>query len=245
MKPFDFEDINLNKINFSTLQINEKIPLGKRVERFFEFYIQNSNRYELTNHNIQIIEDKNTIGEIDFIIKDIKKDKYKHIELVYKCYLYDDSCETELERYIGPNRDDTLIKKLTKLESKQFPLLYHPITKKYLKDIDIDEVGQELCLFANIFLPKRLYDVQLPLINNSAIKGFYIDFEEFKQDEYKTLQYHLPHRYDWVTIPNANYPYISYAEVFEEVEYFIKFKKSSLIWMKEGNTYKRFFITLW
>lgn len=175
MNLFEFEKINVDSINFTKLQINEKIPLGKRVEKFFEFYIQNSSRYELINHNIQIIENKNTVGEIDFILHDTKENCYKHMELVYKFYLYDDSFEKELDRYIGPNRDDSLIKKLTKLENKQFPLLYHPITKDYLKDIKVDEVQQELSLFANIFLPKKLYNSKLPLINNTTIqqyKGF-------------------------------------------------------------------------
>jgi hypothetical protein len=246
INPFSFDKIDIENIDFTKLIINEKIPLGKRVERFFQFYIENSPRYELINQNIQIIEDKNTIGEIDFILKDKIDNKYKHIELVYKFYLYDDSFNTELEKYIGPNRDDSLIKKLTKLENKQFPLLYHPIVKNYLKDMNIKETEQELCLFANIFLPKKIYNTKLPLVNNSTIKGFYINCKEFYQNEYKNFYYHLPHRYDWINNPNSTDEYLRYDDVLKEIEYFMSIKKSVLVWMKENKSeYKRFFITWW
>ena len=38
-----------------------------------------------------------------------KRDKYIHIEMQYKFYLYDESFENEIDRYIGPNRNDTLV----------------------------------------------------------------------------------------------------------------------------------------
>ncbi len=44
---FEFDEIDLDNVDFSKLEIKEKLPLGKRIERFFEFYILNSSRYDL------------------------------------------------------------------------------------------------------------------------------------------------------------------------------------------------------
>jgi hypothetical protein len=44
--------------------------------------------------NIQVIEDKKTIGEIDFLLKKNTK-QVIHMELAYKFYLFDPSISSE------------------------------------------------------------------------------------------------------------------------------------------------------
>lgn len=246
MKLFEFDTIKITDIDFTKLQILEKIPLGKRVERFFLFYLQNSNRYTIIKNNIQVIHNKNTLGELDFLLFDKKEQNHIHVELVYKFYLYDNSFTDELDKYIGPNRDDTLIKKLQKLQNKQFPLLYNQLTQKYLTEINMDTINQQLCLFANIFLPKDVYRTNLPLINNQSVQGFYINYKEFNTDEYTKYEYNLPHRFDWVNSPNLNTQWSSHEKIQNEIQYFLDLKKSVLVWLKkEDNSLEKFFITWW
>ena len=74
--------------------------------------------------NVQIQNEKTTVGEIDCILTTAKKPV--HLEIIYKFYLYDKSVGTnELEHWIGPNRRDSLVSKLNKLKDKQLPLLYN------------------------------------------------------------------------------------------------------------------------
>ena len=62
---------------------------------------------------VKIIVDKITIGEIDCLIEYLNK--YIHLEIVYKFYLYDEHINTgELDHWIGPNRKDSLVFKLNK-----------------------------------------------------------------------------------------------------------------------------------
>ena len=69
--------------------------------------------------NVQIIEDKKTIGEIDFIIENITTKQLIHMELAYKFYLFDPTISSEtVNNWIGPNRNDSLKEKLEKLASK-------------------------------------------------------------------------------------------------------------------------------
>lgn len=242
---FDFYKIN-EDIDFSNLEINEKIPLGKRVERFFEYYLKQNEFYEIKKKNIQIINNKNTLGELDFIVYNKKENTYEHVELVYKYYLYDVNFKEEIHRYIGPNRDDSLVKKLNKLKNKQFPLLFKDESKEYLSGVDLQNIEQKLCFMANIYLPLALKNHTLENINNACIKGYYININEFLQmQEYKSYEYFMPHRYEWLLDASTCKTWKNYQKIKEEVDFFINLKKSPLIWLKNGNTYENIFITWW
>ena len=241
---FEFDKIELNAIDFTSLQITEKIPLGKRIERFFEFYIMNSNRYDMILNNIQIIENKNTLGEIDFILFDKKKNEFIHLELVYKFYIYDNRFPKELDKYVGPNRNDTLIKKLTKLKEKQFPLLFRKETTDYLKNIDIDNIKQKLCFKANLFYFENDFNNSFELINNQCKKGLYIKYQDFiRNDVFKEYKYYMPHRFDWVSTFDIADLWVDYAEIFKMVEVYYSMKKSPLLWMKNSNSSNWLFVT--
>jgi len=246
LKQFDFENIDISNIDYSKLSIDKKLPLGKRVEYFFEYYIKLALRYNIVNKNIQIIKDGNTLGELDFILYDNFKKRFEHVELVYKYYLYDPSFENELDRYIGPNRNDTLVKKLNKLKDKQLPLIFDNNSKSYLNDVDIKNLKQTVCFKANIYLPLEYLGKNYSYFHNCEIRGFYIKREQFiSQKAFSGFIYNLPHRYDWVCNEKDNNEWVSYEDALEEIDFFLSQKKSPLVWMKNGLTTKSFFVTWW
>src|SRR5690606_10935595 len=106
------------------------------MEGFFRIEIKRSSRYRLLAQNLQIVQEKITIGEIDSIIEHIKTGAKLHIELVYKFYLYDPSIEGEINKWIGPNRKDNLPQKINKLKEKQLPLLFRRETSRMLSQLD-------------------------------------------------------------------------------------------------------------
>lgn len=246
LNQFKFEEINFLDHNFDDLEIIQKLPLGKRVEYFFEYYIKHSHRYNIVNKNIQIIKDGSTLGEIDFILFDKINNRYEHVELVYKYYLYDIYFKKELDRYIGPNRNDTLLKKIDKLKNKQLPLLFNPATKEYISNINLENIKQSVCYKANVYIPLCFTSKTTPFFHNCEIRGFYIKREEFiTQNVFKGFIYKIPHRYDWVCDEKLNNDWISYNEALKEIDFFLTLKKSPLIWMKDKETIKSFFITWW
>ena len=126
--------IKLNKqnINSTNLAVKQKLRLGHLVERFVSHELHYSKNIEVLAENIQIKQEKVTIGEIDCLLK--YKQTPIHLEISYKFYLYDESVgASELEHWIGPNRKDSLIEKITKLKTKQLPLLYKPAAEQLLK----------------------------------------------------------------------------------------------------------------
>lgn len=241
-------DVNKIEFDFTKLNITDNLPLGKRIERFFEFYINQSPNYELIKSNIQIIHDKETLGELDFILFDKRNEKYLHIEHIYKYYLYDISFINEINRFIGPNRDDSFAQKLSKLKEKQLPLLYKDETKEYLKDIDISAIEQKVCFKGNLYVPMHLIGKEIPIVNNACIKGFYLNYKEFlEQKQFREYEYFLPSRDDWVSDCNSNEIWKSFDEVQAEIELFLNHKKSPFVWMKnrKENKTQSFFITWW
>jgi len=248
LKQFELDKVEIKNFDFTKLDITQKLTLGKRVERFFEFYINQSKNYELIKSNIQIIKNKHTLGELDFIIYDKREDKYIHIEHIYKFYLYDDTFTNEIDRYIGPNKNDTLVKKIDKLQTKQLPLLYKNETKAYLDDLDTNSFEQRVCFKGNIYLPLHLVNKNIPIVNDACVRGFYLNKEEFiTQKRFREFEYFVPDRFDWICDPKLNETWVSFDEVLNQIELFLTNEKSSLVWLrdKEQNTTQSFFITWW
>lgn len=248
LNQFDLDINGIEELDWNKLQITKKLTLGNRVEHFFKFYVNQSKKYDLIKNNIQIINNKHTFGELDFIIYDKQTAKFVHIEHVYKFYLYDNTIENEIDRYIGPNRNDTFVKKLTKLKEKQLPLLYKNETKEYLADLDINHLEQRVFFKGKIYVPFTFEEKQLPIINNACVEGFYINHKEFKSDKiFHTYGYFLPDKFDWVCDPCTNEIWNSFDEVIDEIELLIKSEKAPLVWLqdKKKNITKSFFVTWW
>lgn len=241
---FNLNEVKLNiKDNFD-LEIPLNIPLGKRLEYFFEYFINSSSNFKILAKNIQIFQDSTTIGEIDFILENLEKGTFYHIEFVYKYYLYFEK-EKELDCFIGPNLNDSLIKKLTKLKEKQFPIINHKKTKNILEKIGANDIIQKTVFLGNIYLPKNK-NIEFNQINNACKRGFYTSISEFKENQkkYENFEYFLPHRFDWVLNPAINKIWKSYVNILEEVQVFIDFKKSPLVFGKtKEDEYFSFFIT--
>ena len=220
--------------------------LGKRMESFFEIAIKHSERYDLIASNIQIIHEKTTIGELDFLLYDRLNSKNLHVELVYKIYVYDETFKHEGDRWIGPNRKDSFLEKIEKLTKKQLPLLYRPETKKYLEALNLnsEDIEQQLCYKAQLYQRAHL-TTQPEFFNPKAISGNWITYNEFVGDAWENAKYYAPKKNAWSSLPSENKNWISYQEILKQIEELFENAKSPLIWMKSQDKYQRFFIVWW
>lgn len=222
--------------------------LGKRMERFFEFLLKNSRTIKVLKSNIQIRQDKITLGEIDFLAKDISLDQKHHIELVYKFYVYDPSYENELERWIGPNRNDSLLQKIEKLKQRQLPILFKPEAKEALSLLDLkaEELAQSVCFKASLFIPKAFEYTHSLLLNQKCISGFWLHFEEFTSEEYGRYTYYMPDKQDWPVQPEFSEKWFSFADIKKEILFQHQKKRAPLVWIKKNSReFERIFIVWW
>lgn len=245
---FEFPQIQMNAEVIKDL---ENIPqkgtsiLGKRMEAFFKIAIKHSERYELVDHSIQVIQDKQTLGELDFLVYDRYRQKNLHVELVYKLYLYDDSFEKEIDRWIGPKRKDSLHRKLKRLQQKQFPLLANPATIPYLEKYGLISEGieQQICFKAQLF--DQMYSEDYPLINQNCLRGRWISKDQFTSADYGKFQFYSPEKIEWSASPENNESWVSYAEIKNEIEDLFELGQVPLIWMSNGDSFRSFFIVNW
>lgn len=247
---FNFEALIKNIIHPETVEVNsrENEVLGKRIEHFFEYSITTSKRYDLLANNIQVFDDKITIGELDFIVKDLQKDKVLHIELVCKFYIYDTTLGDGLEAWIGPNRKDSLLQKVKKLTLKQFPLLYKKETKPILENLHLDssKIDQQVCFLSYLFVPITSKNHIIPIINNECIVGFWEKSDNFTAKRYGDYEFYIPQKKDWISNPKYSTKWFSFEEILPQIHSSLSQKKSPLLWMKKnGDSFVRFFIVWW
>jgi hypothetical protein len=222
--------------------------MGKRVESFFELVINYSERYNITAENLQVHKSKITTGELDFLIEDVILEQHLHIEVGYKFYVYDPNFEQELERWIGPNRKDSLLQKIGKLKNNQLPLIFTPEAIKVLNSYNLqpENLYQQVSFKANLFIPKSLEGKEFLYINNKCIAGYWISFSEFTELEYDQFSFFAPKKQDWPSKPQSNEEWVNFAEITTQIIDFLSRRRSPLIWMKKTDkVYERFFVVWW
>ena len=245
---FDFKQDETVSFTDSELGIPDRLMLGKRAERYFSEWIKRSESYELIAENIQIIDNKQTLGEFDFIVKRISDGQLIHIELIYKFYLFDPSVEgTEFEKWIGPNRGDRLDFKRDKLANHQFPLLKTEQAKERLNElgIDVSQIEQQVLFLANLFIPKN-HEVDFKLVNKDAIEGTWMNFEEWEKQASSKNLFAIPAKMDWFSQELKSAEWLNKEEALVQIKSMHDQKRSPLVWTKnrDGNQ-ARDFIVYW
>ncbi|AUC84084.1 DUF1853 domain-containing protein [Polaribacter sp. ALD11] len=225
--------------------LDEKLRLGKYIERFVSFELAQDASIEIVSENIQIQKEKITLGELDCIL--LKDKKPVHLEIIYKFYLFDASVGTsEIDHFIGPNRKDSLVEKLTKLKGKQLPLLYSNECLKYLKTINLssENIAQQVYFKAQLFVPFSDKKIQLSKINNDCIVGFYSKLEELEQ--FSNCKFFIPIKKDWLVVPHENVNWCSFIQFKEETNSILERQFSPLCWLKKENgEIEKFFLVWW
>lgn len=100
--------------------------LGIYAEQLLAHFFLHAPNIHLYTHSFQIIRDKQTLGEMDYIL-DFEGQHY-HIELAVKYYLGHKPLE-KFEQWIGPSGQDKLSDKLEKVLMHQLKMAKTPEVK--------------------------------------------------------------------------------------------------------------------
>lgn len=246
IKTFIIPQVTFETEDIKNLQINPFLRLGNRLEKFFSFILKQSGKFEILFENLQIIDHKTTLGELDFIVRNLITNEIIHIEMGVKLYLYLPENNNDSEKFVGPNQRDALFFKLHKLRDEQFPLLYHPKTIKILqsKGIDVYEIQQQIFLKVRIYIPKELNEIPSN-IKKENIYGYHISLKTFENEVYKNFQYFIPQKNDWIVSPQQGEVWYSFEEVIQKIRKIHESNQSPLIWMKNANVFESFFVVFW
>lgn len=234
----------LSTIAYPEIDPASHIRLGKLIEQFVLFELEQDESTQLLESNVQVFRDQITIGELDCLIKQLEVNI--HLEIVYKFYLYDPSIPAELDRWVGPNQNDSLVLKLNKLKEKQLPLLYHPETAKLLNALNLKSADfiQRLHFKAQLFVPFNSPESSFPFVNNDCIQGFYIRQSDLRL--FTNHTYYIPSKLDWLVEPHLDVEWVSIETFQNSITELLSSHRSPLCWMKsqEGKIQK-FFVVWW
>lgn len=247
--PYDFSSFKTSEeISFSEKDsIPEDLVLGKQAEACFELYLKKCDRYKIKLANVQIQGEKETLGELDYIVFDKTLKKTIHIELACKFYLFDEKASTIPEaKWIGPNRKDTLFDKLEKLKNRQLPLIYKLQTQQILRDVDIEvtSVIQQICLKAFLFIPQKIDKNNFPENFQKCIAGYWIPLSVFSTEN-KEAVYAIPTKKDWLLPPEKSTEWHTFPEAKKIITENCENKKAPLVYKKHKGTLERFFVVWW
>jgi len=220
------------------------LRLGKRVEQFVITSFKPDKSIKVLAQNVQIQHKKITVGELDCIL--LRNNSPIHLEIVYKFYLYDaDVGTTELEHWIGPNRNDNLLKKLSKLKDQQLPLLFNKHTQQILSDLGLeaDELLQRVCFKAQLFIPYQ-QEISFSLLNKDCVQGFYVNFLSLEQ--FALCKFYIPKKMDWLLDVQTQVAWMSFDIFHQQIAMLIAKKRAPLSWIKFPNgDLKKFFVVWW
>lgn len=231
--------------------IPENVVFGRKMESFFSQAISHSQRYEVLAENLQIISDKIILGELDFLVKDKENNQLIHVELACKFYLFDPNrkVENEFSPWVGPNQNDFLDRKIDKLKNKQLPLLYTPECIKLLSttigEYTPEDITQQVHLPSNLYLPYGTSEIP-GNINPKAVKGFWLQPDELESDAFKSSQFYLPPKGDWLLEPHDAVEWLDIDEEITSIREMHARKKSPLVWIKQpDHSHIRAFVVWW
>ena len=97
--------------------------LGFHFEGLIAFWLTDSYRlglhpYEMLASNVQLYRGKQTIGELDLLLRNHATDEVEHWELAIKLFM--GSAPFAPENWVGINSKDNLERKMTHMQTKQF-----------------------------------------------------------------------------------------------------------------------------
>ena len=241
LKQFEFSTEKTTVFNET---ISENLRLGKRVERFVCSELEQNRAIEILLENEQVQNEKITIGEIDCILK--HNTTPIHLEIIYKFYLFDERVgKSEIEHWIGPNKNDTLLKKLTKLKEKQLPLLYNRLTKSLLDNLSlkVNEIQQAVYFKAQLFVPYQK-EVEFKELNKDCVNGFYVKLSEITK--FSGCKFYIPTKINWLLEVQTYVDWLNYNQFLETVTVITNQKTSPLCWIKFPNgNIQKFFVVWW
>lgn len=246
IQQFEFPKIILD--DFITQPFPPKIRLGHQMEYVFKQLIEHCPEYELLLYNLPIRQDKLTLGEIDFVLKNVKTEALIHIELTYKFYIISTDISEPIHQLLGPNGRDAFFGKVKKIKNEQFQLLHHVEGAKALLDnqIDLSKIVHQTCFKAQLFEPYGSTAINISPFNSDCIVGYWLRFDDFNSEAFENSQFYIPCKSAWVIEPHIDVQWNSYLEILSEINPRMLKERAPMVWMKKTETaFEKFFVVWW
>lgn len=182
------------------LNSGHHLPLGKRFERLLSFWFKHSKHWDLIWEGKQFVDDKTTIGEIDFLVRELQSDELMHIEVACKFYLSSEN-SSNWASWLGPNAKDCFADKMIKFE-RQLALSQHPLLRQELKAAGLENVEPKLFLKGFFFHHfSLLMKAKAPRLANTHYNAAWFCFaKEFDLLAHESALWYVLEKKHWLSI---------------------------------------------
>jgi hypothetical protein len=175
----------LKEIDSDDLSLPSQSRLGHYYEALWVYFFQHDEQYKYIAHNVQIHQDGKTLGELDFIIFDDFQQRYIHLEVAIKFYMYyaeSNEASTDKQHWIGPNSQDNLDKKWQHLNNEQTSLTSKNACKTHLESLGIKEKPQTAFSLKGYLFQQENVDIKpVGLAPNNIIHTYYKNSDFIKK----------------------------------------------------------------
>lgn len=218
-------DINLSLKNVTVDQDcpqPQSYRLGRYFEDLLEYGLKQQADLELLLSHVQIYQDKQTVGEYDFIYR--QNQKVFHLEAAVKFYLgrHDKGTLTDAQNWYGAKGQDRLILKVNKLWQKQLKQSQTDIGRKTLQDhgINCDHIGVRNFVKGCLFYPYNDYQlgnfVFPEMIDSEHLKGWWMyKVQFFEVFSSKTTMFYPLQKLDWLGGGQIQYTHLEMKEMID------------------------------
>lgn len=128
--------------------------LGSYFEGLLSFWLADPANplYRLMANGLAVRAGQQTLGELDFVVKDLASGAFQHWEVAVKFYL-GIRAGGDYSAWVGPGLRDRLDLKVTHLVERQLPLTEHPAARASLLALGIEQCSNTCLLKGRLFYP--------------------------------------------------------------------------------------------
>ncbi|MFM2481227.1 DUF1853 family protein [Celerinatantimonas sp. YJH-8] len=132
--------------------------------------------FEVLAYNQAIMQDKRTLGAIDFLLVDHHHQCVIHLEVAVKFYLH--FCSQGPSAWLGPNPTDQLPRKISHMLRHQLPIGYHPFIQQLRSRYPHYRFVQQAIIQGRLFEP-----------GHQLMDGGWLRITDLTSDQKKQLAY--------------------------------------------------------
>ena len=170
--------------------------LGFYYQWLWQQLILNHPHYELIAEEVPLSSDKQTIGAIDFLVRNQHSQQIEHWEVAIKFYLAFE------QSWPGPNARDTLDKKAKRMLTHQLMLSNHPAYKATLEAQYGRPDVRRLIMQGRLFYPVHAKDTGSGIqLNPGAAKGRWCYSPQAQALDLRRIakpEWIAPPRFEWL-----------------------------------------------
>lgn len=133
--------------------------MGHYHERLWQFLLDSAPHTRLLAHNLPVLQERRTLGELDLIYAETPDPVPVHLEVAIKFYLglpEGPGADDDQARWIGPGGLDSLALKRHHLEHHQLPLAQRPVARQALAErlgAPVTALRQRMAMPGVLFYP--------------------------------------------------------------------------------------------